>query len=474
MLPQLDRQPPLSTPALTSRRPESAPPQRDRRSPLKRHCQANDSKDAIRALSQRARWAAGQPISDLMHRALAHPELISLAAGFVDQESLPVEAVRIGAETVLSDPVRARAALQYGTTPGYQPLREQLLARLKAADGNPACEANLAVEQVLITAGSNELLFLLADILIDPGDIVLCGAPCYFVFLGIVNNQGGRSVAVEVDEQGMVPESVDATLARLAAAGQLDRVKAIYVTSYFDNPSSVTVSHERRPKLVEIAQRWSRHESRKEPIYIVEDAAYRELCYDGDDVPSLRAFDESGETVIVTGSFSKSLSPGLRVGFGVLPHSLVEAVLNQKGNIDFGAPNFSQQIVHAVLERGLYEPHIAQLRERYREKRDAMLEAAEKFLRPIEGASWLRPLGGLYVWLSLPKSVDTGPHGTLFDRTLEEGALYVPGEYCHPTEPHDPPRNQIRLSFGVQSALRIGLGIEALSRAVRRVLQDAT
>lgn len=440
---------------------------------MKRQRQVIDPTASVASLSQRAHWADGQPISDLMHRALAHPELISLAAGFVDAESLPIDTVRIAADAVLSDPARARMALQYGTTPGYLPLRELILDRLQADDGRPAAEANISVEQVFVTAGSNELLFLLADTLLDPGDIVLCGAPCYFVFLGILGNLGARAVAVDVDENGMVPASVDETLARLAAAGELHRVKAIYVTSYFDNPSSVTVSHDRRAALVETAERWSNREARENPIYILEDAAYRELRYDGQDIPSLRAFDQSGETVVLTGSFSKSLSPGLRVGFGVLPRSLVEAVHNQKGNIDFGAPNFSQHVVHAVLERGLFEPHVAQLRERYREKRDAMLAAAEKFLAPIPGTSWLYPRGGLYVWLSLHASVDTGPRGKLFDRTLEEGALYVPGEYCHPSEPHPAPRNQIRLSFGVQPSHRIALGIEALARAIRRVMQES-
>lgn len=429
--------------------------------------------DAGRAsLSQRARRAGVQPISFLMHKALAHPELISLAAGFVDQQTLPVEPTRAAMEILLADPVRARAALQYGTTNGFEPLRELLLERLRTADGNPESERNLTVEQVLVTAGSNELLFLLADTLVDPGDIVLCGAPCYFVFLGILGNLGARAIAVDVDQQGMIPESLDAVLARLSGLGELRRVKAVYVTSYYDNPSSVTVSLDRRAPLVETVQRWSREGGRSSPIYLLEDAAYRELRYEGDDIPSLRAFDTTGETVVVTQSFSKSFSPGLRVGYGVLPPSLIDAVANQKGNIDFGAPNFSQHLIHTVLESGLFEPHVEGLRANYRGKSEAMLAAVERHLGPIPGTRWLRPSGGLYVWLELPDSVDTGPAGRLFDLTLEEGALYVPGEYCYPDEPGRPPRNRIRLSFGVQSPERIEQGIEALARAVRRVMTE--
>src|SRR5688572_21341282 len=183
---------------------------------------------AIR-LSQRALRAGGQPISVLMQQALANPELISLAAGFVDQATLPVDPTRQALDVLLSDPQRGRAALQYGTTPGFLPLREQMLERLQAADGRPATEARLSVEQVILTAGSNELLHLVVDTLCEPGDIVLCGAPTYFVFLGALANFGVRSIGVTSDDDGLVPEAVEEELARRRAAGDLARVKAIYV-----------------------------------------------------------------------------------------------------------------------------------------------------------------------------------------------------------------------------------------------------
>ncbi len=234
-------------------------------------------------LSQRAGWAAGQPISYLMSQALAHPELISLAAGFVDQQTLPVEPTRQALDAILSDAKLARAALQYGTTPGYLPLREQVLERLKQNDGLQSAK-NLSIEQTVITAGSNELLSIVADTLCDPGDIVLTAAPSYFVFLGMVANLGARTIGVDADEEGMIPEAVEEQLSRLDVTDELARVKAIYVTTYFDNPSSVTLAARRRAELVEIAKRWSKHGQ----IYIIEDAAYRELRYRGEDTPSLR------------------------------------------------------------------------------------------------------------------------------------------------------------------------------------------
>jgi 2-aminoadipate transaminase len=417
-------------------------------------------------LSQRAQWASEQPISFLMQNALANPQLVSLAAGFVDQQTLPVEITRRALESIVDSADAGRRALQYGTTPGYLPLREAVLARQLASDGQSSAETEVSIDQVLITAGSNQLLHLISEALFDPGDIVLCAAPTYFVYLGMLANLGARAVGIATDDEGIVPEALEEELERQASLGNLGRVKAIYVTSYYDNPSSISVSRERRGPLVEIAKRWSRHGR----IHIIEDAAYRELRYFGPDIPSLRAFDDTGDTVIVTQTFSKSYSPGLRVGYGILPWHLVKPVQNLKGNIDFGSPNLAQHLLFEVLDQGLLDPHIEQLRNGYRRKLAAMHEAAEQFLRPLPDVDWIRPSGGLYIWLKLPESIDTGPAGELFDCAVAEGVLYVPGEYCYPGAEADRPKNMIRLSFGVESPEGIRRGIEALSRAVRSVL----
>jgi 2-aminoadipate transaminase len=417
-------------------------------------------------LSQRARWADEQPIvSILMAKALAHPELVSLAAGFVDNGTLPVEPSQQAIDAIWSDPHRARVALQYGTTVGYPPLRQAVLDRMLAADGISAAAASPSIDQVVITAGSNQLLYLVGDVLLDPGDIVLCGAPSYFVYLGALAGFGVRTVGVEIDEHGLIPEAIADQLARLEVAGELGLVKAIYVTSYYDNPSGVTVPARRRAEIVEIAKRWSRAGT----IYVIEDAAYRELRYYGSDIPSIRSLDQDGDTVIVAGTFSKSFSPGIRVGWGILPGRLVEPVLNAKGNLDFGSPNFNQLLMATVLEMGLFEDHLRWLREQYRRKIDATLEAADEFLAPLGALSWVRPTGGLYVWIRMPEDVDTGVSGDLFNRAAEEGVLYVPGDFCYPREGRPVPKNMIRLSFGVPSCDDIRRGIQALARAVRQV-----
>jgi 2-aminoadipate transaminase len=269
---------------------------------------------------------------------------------------------------------------------------------------------------------------------------------------------GARAIGIDSDGGGMRADALERELARLEATGELDRVKAIYVMSYFDNPRSLTLSRERRAQIVRAARVRGRP-----PIYVIEDAAYRELRFSGDDLPSLFSEPDADEHVIYAGTFSKSFSPGMRVGFGILPASLVGPVLALKGNLDFGSPNFSQRIVSEALRLGLYEPHVASLRTLYARKCDAMLAALDRELG--NAARYQRPNGGLYVWLQLNDDIDTGPRGSLFEHALEQGMLYVPGEYCFP-DAADASRSSMRLSFGVQSEERIDLGITRLARAV--------
>ncbi len=412
--------------------------------------------------SRRANAAAGQPISQLMSRALENPDLISLAAGFVDGATLPQGAVQQAIAALFEDARSGGAALQYGSTPGFHALREILRQRMFEADGRLE---GIALDQIVITAGSNQLLHLVSESLLEPGDIVLCASPTYLVYLGLLAGLDARAVGVASDAQGMIPEALDEQLQQIDSAGNLGRVKAIYLVPYFDNPAGATMSLDRRVAVVEAAKRWSR----QTPIHVISDEAYRELRYGGDDIPSPRVCDDSGDTVIVAGTFSKSFSPGIRVGWGVLPRHLVQPVCDLKGNVDFGSPNFNQHVMAKVLEQNLYEPHLARLRESYRSKLTAMLDAANESLAPLEGVRWDCPSGGLYVWLQLPEQVDAGLDSRLFQMSIREGVLYVPGEYCYPAEGEPLRRNMIRLSFGVQSCEKIREGVEKLARAIAAV-----
>ena len=307
-------------------------------------------------LSRRRQWAAGQAISFLMQQAVENPHVISLAAGLVDSSSLPIDETRDVLRTVLDDQVLAQQALQYGTTQGSERLRKEVGRLLGRYEGL----SNRAIDpgQIVLTTGSQQLLSLVGEVLLDPGDICLVAAPTYFVFLSVLSGLGARAIPVDADDQGMRVDLLEEQLARLAAAGELPRVKLIYVVSYYENPSGISLSEERRQRVVEIARRWSKDQR----IFVLEDAAYRDLRYDGPVHPSVWSFDAERETVILAQTFSKSFSPGLRVGFGVVPDSLVRPICDRKGNEDFGSAHFNQRIMTAVLESGRYESHVELVR----------------------------------------------------------------------------------------------------------------
>ncbi len=418
--------------------------------------------------SQRRRWAADQAISFLMQQGVEHPHVVSLAAGLVDPGSLPVSESLEAARAVLADDPRARQALQYGTTLGEQRLRQQLADyhnRLERSSVPPATRA-ATPDEIVCTTGSQQLLALLADALLDPGDICLVAAPTYFVFLGVLEGVGARAIALPADEHGMRMDALTAELQRLESVGELSRVKLIYVVSEFENPTGISLSLERRAELVAIAKHWSQR--RGEKIYILEDAAYRELHYDESPPPSVWSFDTDGDSIIHAGTFSKSFSPGLRVGFGLMPRELRDAINDLKGNQDFGSANFNQHLLAELLASGRFEIHAEDVRAAYRIKRDAMLAAADEFFADLPGVSWVHPHGGLYVWMTLPPHIATGFDAPLFLRAVDvEQVMYVPGELCYGGPREQRQRNHMRLSFGVQSLDGLREGMRRLSRAVR-------
>ncbi len=417
-------------------------------------------------LSQRALQAAGQPIGPLMSMALANPDIISLAAGFVDNQSLPTSITRQAAEKVLTAGDQSKAALQYGSNHGDEQLRQLILQytidmnRHAAGDMQPY---NVDLDQIFITPGSNQFLFLLADTILDPGDIILCASPSYFVFIGAVKNIGGHTYGVATDSLGLIPQALEAALQQLESEGKLSRVRAIYTVPYFDNPGGTTLSAERGQEILEIAKRWSRENK----IYVIADEAYRLLRYQGKDVPSIHHWDPELEHTIVAGTFSKSFSPGIRVGWGIVPRELAGPLGDQKSNLDFGAPHLSQKIMATVLADKLWLGHVDKLRNVYMERCNAMLSALATHLGDVDGCHWHETQGGLCIWLTLPNHIDTGLDGGFLQAAVDAGVIYVPGEYCFASQGEPANHSTIRLTFGVQSAERIEQGVRLLSEQVK-------
>jgi len=414
--------------------------------------------------SEQARRTGPPPISWLMRDALEVPGMISLAAGFVDQASLPAKETAAICRSLFEKPETAQSALQYGSTFGDPGLRRTILNRLHQQNVLSP-DASVSCDDIMIGNGSQQLLYLLSEALLDPGDIVLVEAPTYFVFLGILESLGARTIGLETDPEGVIPESLDETLYRLESEGEFGRVKYMYVMTYFANPTGRSWSVSRKNQIMEILRSHRRGDL---PLLLVEDGAYRALSDSGSVSPPLKALDENNDEVMYLESFSKCLAPGLKVGCAVGPGELIAKMVDIKGNHDFGTANLAQQILLRSIESDWYDSHIADVRKAYKEKRERLVELlAEQAGREI---SFEVPEGGFYLWVQLRGEKGTGPESALFRRALEEKILYVPGAYCYSADrPESRFCSSLRLSYGMISIEQLVEGVRRLGRAIQSI-----
>ena len=415
-------------------------------------------------LSERSRRTADSPISYFVQKAIETKGLISLAAGLVDESAFPSADIATVVAEMMENPVTAKAALQYGSTRGLLPLREKALGLLCDADGLNPADIGLTANDVVITTGSQQMLYLLGEVLFEVGDIVIAEAPSYFVFHDCLKSHGTKVLSVPMNEGGMDLDALEDLLKSLEKSGEIAKLKMIYTVDYFQNPTGLTLAKSRRPRLVELAKRYSRTHR----ILILEDAAYREVRYDGDDFTSIQRFDENNEYVVYTSTFSKPCAPGLKTGYSIMPRDLVNPICNLKGCHDFGSSNLNQHILNKLLENGAYHRHVLKLREVYRTKRDAMLRAIEDQFGDWPEVTWTVPAGGLYVWLTFLEGLNAGLGGSIVKRATEAGVLYIPGEFGHVPDAYGHvPKNEVRLSFGVAEPDAITEGIRRLREACR-------
>ena len=419
------------------------------------------------SLSAAAKRTNPSTISHLMQTALENPGIVSLAAGFVDQRSLPVELVAHAAADLFGDHVEGRRALQYGTTIGDLRLRTRLIESLETSDCQPRGAYKEAIPRTVVTTGSAQLIYLVCEALLDPGDIVLVESPTYFVFLGPIETRGARAIGIPIDDGGLRLDRLEATLSSLEKEGELNRVKMIYTIPEHANPTGISLAAERRQPLLDLVRRWSK----KQHIFVLEDAAYRGLSFGASEPPSLWSLDGEAETVILARTFSKTLSPGLKTGFGILPRGLLDPILTLKANHDFGSPNLNQRLIERMLADGSYERHVTNLTELYRKKCGVFLRALGDHVGSLAGdVSWTRPEGGLFVWMTVPEDLDTSFDGPLFSQCVREGVLYVPGDHAFAPEPASVPKNHLRLTFGVPSELELIEGARRLAAALSACL----
>lgn len=424
------------------------------------------------ALSQLGRRTAPPPVSWLMSTSLARPRLISLAAGFTDNSTLPVDEVRDLLNELLSDRGTGEPALQYGSTQGLPALIDLTAARIQLLEqkaGNHSADKERFADRLVITHGSQQLLYLVTEVLCDPGDMVLLEDPTYFVYLGIVQSHGLHCRGIRLETDGIDLASLDKTLGDLKKNGALPRLKMLYAVTYHQNPTGTTTAFNKKQAALDMLrhyEKWAGH-----PIYFFEDAAYRELGFEEETEPSALKIIGTAERIIYAGTYSKPFATGVRVGYGLLPQPVRDAVIRVKGNHDFGTANLLQHLLARAISSGTYDVHLKLVRRRYAEKADCMVSAIRTYFPDV--VRWRKPTGGMYVWVSLPRTVKTGLRSKFFARALDHDVLYVPGQICYAPDPRRPrPNHEMRLSYGNATPGEIKEGIARLGRVIGECLVE--
>lgn len=366
------------------------------------------------------------------------PEVVSLAGGMPCLDVLPMDVLSELSQRVVA--TRGAVALQYGSGQGDEGLREQILEvmRLEGIQAHP--------DDVVVTTGSQQALDLVTRLFIDPGDVIVAEAPSYVGALGVFRAYQADVVHVPLDADGLVPEALETTLADLARQGR--RVKFLYTVPNFHNPAGVTLSAERRPRILEICARYD--------VLVLEDNPYGLLGFDGDPLPAMRSMDEDG--VIYLGSFSKTFAPGYRVGWAVAPHAVREKLVLASESAILCPSNASQLAISAYLETCDWRGQVKQFRELYRERRDAMIGALAEHL---PDATWTVPDGGFYTWVKLPDGLDAK---AMLPRAVTARVAYVPGTaFYFDGQGTD----HVRLSFCYPTPERIREGVRRLAGVVQ-------
>jgi 2-aminoadipate transaminase len=353
--------------------------------------------------ASRTRVMKSSAMRDLM-AVTARPEVISLAGGLPDTSTFPPDTFAAVAQRIAAE--SCAKALQYGPTEGLEETKD-CIAQVMAAEG-----MRVAPEDMIVTTGGQQVIDLVTKTLIDPGDVVIAEGPTYPGAVPVFSAYEADVVQVDMDSDGMRVDLLEETLDRLERDGR--RPKFIYTVPSFQNPAGVTMSQPRRRRLVELA-----HERE---ILVLEDNPYGLLRYEGDPPPPLLSLD-GGVYVMYLGTFSKILSPGIRLGWVVAPPPVLEKINLGKQGTDLCTSTLSQLMVQAYFEESRWRDYVESLTEVYRARRDTMLDAlADHFPRQAE---WTRPAGGLFIWVTLPDFIDTTD---LLARALRDNVAFVPGE----------------------------------------------
>jgi len=387
-------------------------------------------------MSKRSARMESSAIRELLKLTM-QPDVISFAGGLPAPEMFPVREFREACNYTLDH--CGPQALQYGPTEGYPPLKEYLAESMQKY-GVPAVPDN-----ILMTNGSQQALDLIGRLFINNNDKILTDAPTYLGAIQAWRVYKPHFYTAPLDDDGMDPDRVEKIL-------QQHQIKFIYVLPNFHNPAGTTIPYERRRRLVELAARYG--------AFIIEDDPYGELRFEGEDVAPLVSMHK--ENVIYLSTFSKTLSPGIRLGWIVAPEDVIARLVQAKQGTDLHTSTFIQYLAYDIVERGIIKRHVRRIRAVYKERRDVMLAAMEEHFPP--GVTWTRPQGGLFLWVRMPQHVDSEE---LLKVAVEEKVAFVPGGAFYPDGKEG--RCCMRLNFSNATPEMIQEGIMRLGQAMLRV-----
>ena len=374
--------------------------------------------------------------------AMNDPGIISFGGGAPAKEALPIDIVREIANEVMRADKRGVEALQYGPVMGAADLREAVVNDLLAPKGVAA-----SVDNIMITSGGLETMNLMCQLFIDPGDVILVESPSFVHCVEIFEMFQANCIAVDMDDNGMIPEDLEAKILKY-------RPKMVYVIPTFQNPTGRTLSLDRRQKIAEMGSRYD--------VIILEDDPYRDIRYSGSDLLPIKAFDQTGHTVLAN-SFSKIFSPGSRLGYALANDEITSRLFDAKTATNSHTSMLPQVICAEFFKRGYYPAHHRMICDLYRERRDIMIECIDKYFP--EGTKRTFPDGGLFTWAELPEGINTTELLVEAVTDPDVKVAYVAGEGFF-TEGNGAGSNCMRISFGSAAPERIRTGIERLGRLI--------
>jgi 2-aminoadipate transaminase len=402
------------------------------------HTSTRDLQRYAGLFAERTRVMRSSAMRDLM-AVTARPEVISLAGGLPDTSTFPPKSFAAQMTRIAQE--SAAEALQYGPTEGFEETKDCILQVMGAEGMLPE------PEDIIVTTGGQQAIDLVCKTLVDPGDVVICEAPTYPGAVPVFCSYQADVVQIECDAEGMRVEDLEETLARLASEGR--RPKFVYSVPSFQNPAGVTMSFDRRLRLVELA--------RQHELLVVEDSPYGLLRYSGEPLPPLYQLD-GGDFVIYIGTFSKILSPGIRLGWAVAPPPVMEKIVLGKQASDLCTSTLTQYFVREYFAEGHWREYIESLVDIYRDRRDTMLESLREHF-PAQ-ATWTEPEGGLFIWATLPEYIDTSD---LLAKALREDVAFVPGQAAYVDGRG---RNSMRLNFSGVDAAEIREGVRRIGKVI--------